>query len=393
MSDNILNSVDIQKLGELLQRARKQQGFTQADAAAVIGVSRTTMTAIEAGQRQIKSGELIKLAEAYSKDVSDFIRGRPMVEPFALKFRSTQRQTVEDEEKIVQTINQLEDLASYYYELEEILDQPLVRNYPPVYKYGKMKTKQAAEGLAIAERNRLGLGDGPIASLRDILEQAVGLRIFYLKFSVNKYSAFYFFEPTLGGCIALNIDQPSDRSRWNLAHEYAHFLAHRTTPDMTYEDQYQRKPESERFADSFAEYFLMPSSSLNMRFNALYQAKGRVTPADLVRLAHEYGVSVEAMTRRLESMQLLPIGIWEALQKRKFKVRETQKQLGLELYPEPKERLPNRYVALVVEAYHQEKLTIGEVAYFLQVDLLYARELIGELTWAQNINDDVMELV
>lgn len=391
MSDNILDSVNLQELGELLQQARKQQGFTQADAAAVIGVSRTTITAIEAGQRQIKSSELIKLAEAYSRDVSNFVRGRPVVQPFAPQFRSTLSQTAEDEAQIARTINQLEELCTNYYELEKILEQPLVRNYPPVYKYGRMKTNQAAEGLAIAERNRLGLGDGPIASLRNTLEQAVGLRIFYLKFAAYKYSAFYFFEPTLGGCIALNINHNHGRIRWSLAHEYAHFLAHRTTPDMSFEHQYQRKPESEQFADSFAEYFLMPSSNLNTRFNALYLAKGRITPADLVRLAHEYGVSVEAMTHRLENMNLLPIGIWKALQKRQFRVKETQKQLGLE--SEPKERLPNGYVALVMEAYYQEKLTIGEVAYFLQVDLLEARERTSESTWAENINDDVMEFV
>lgn len=391
MSDNILDIVNLQKLGELLQQARKQQGFTQADAAAIIDVSRTTMTAIEKGQRQIKSSELIKLAEAYSRDVSDFVRGRPVVQPFAPQFRSTLSQTAEDEAKIATTINQLEELCTNYYELENILEQPMVRNYPPVYKYGRMRTNQAAEGLAIAERNRLGLGDGPIASLRNILEQGVGLRIFYLEFDAYKYSAFYFFEPTLGGCIALNIAHNHGRIRWSLAHEYAHFLAHRTTPDISFEHQYQRKPEGERFADSFAEFFLMPSSSLNTRFNVLYQAKGRITPADLIRLAHEYGVSVEAMTRRLENMNLLPTGIWEALKKRQFKVEETQKQLALEF--EPKEKLPNGYVSLVMEAYYQGKLTIGEVAYFLQVDLLEARERTSESTWAENINDDVMEFV
>lgn len=62
MNANIVDAINPQGLGKLLQQARKQQGFTQADSAAAIGGSRTTMTAIEAGQRQIKSSELIKLA-------------------------------------------------------------------------------------------------------------------------------------------------------------------------------------------------------------------------------------------------------------------------------------------------------------------------------------------
>lgn len=394
MNEKILDQIDPQQLGTLLKQARKRQKFTQSDAARVLGVSRTTITAIEGGQRAIKAGELIKLAEAYGRSVSDFVRGRPVIEPFAPQFRSTLSQTASDEE--AQTIGKFEDLCINYYELEQILDRPLVRNYPPVYRYGRMNTEQAAEGLAIAERHRLGLGDGPVHGLRDVLESSVGLRIFYLNFHSYKFSGVYFFEPALGGCIALNARHPIDRSRTTLAHDYAHFLAHRTTPEISMEDQYRRKPESERFADSFARYFLMPSNSLSSRFNALYQAKGRFTRFDLVQLAYEYGVSVEALSRRLENMKLLPIGLWEALKKRKFKVREAQKEMGIDIESEKEAKLPKGYTSLIMDAYRMEKLTIGEVAYFLQVDLLTARELVRDLSIEQGsdlINgEDILEL-
>ena len=66
--------MDIIQLGIELQAARKQAGLTQEQAALIIGVARTTMTAIESGERRIKEGELIKLAGAYGRQLSDFLR-------------------------------------------------------------------------------------------------------------------------------------------------------------------------------------------------------------------------------------------------------------------------------------------------------------------------------
>jgi DNA-binding XRE family transcriptional regulator len=49
MATNILDNIDLRKLGELLQQARKKSGMTQADAAKVIDAARTTIVAIEKG--------------------------------------------------------------------------------------------------------------------------------------------------------------------------------------------------------------------------------------------------------------------------------------------------------------------------------------------------------
>jgi DNA-binding XRE family transcriptional regulator len=57
---NLLNSIDSRKLGDLLQQARKRIGMTQADAAKVIDAARTTIVAIEKGERRLKPSELIK---------------------------------------------------------------------------------------------------------------------------------------------------------------------------------------------------------------------------------------------------------------------------------------------------------------------------------------------
>ena len=64
---NVLDSIDPRRLGDLLQQARKKIGMTQADAARVIDAARTTIVAIEKGERRLKPSELIKLARAYGR--------------------------------------------------------------------------------------------------------------------------------------------------------------------------------------------------------------------------------------------------------------------------------------------------------------------------------------
>src|SRR5258708_7950618 len=157
---SILETVDMQRLGRELQEARKKRGLSQEDAAKVIEVARTTITAIEKGTRRIKPGELIKLARAYGRQVSDFVRPRPelesFAEPFRVQFRAASWRTAEDEANITPYIDEFEELCRDYLELEELTDTPLHRKYPAEYEIVG-PTEEAAESVAASERNRLGL--------------------------------------------------------------------------------------------------------------------------------------------------------------------------------------------------------------------------------------------
>src|SRR5919202_832313 len=238
MATNILDNIDLRTLGQLLEQARKKCGMTQADAATVIDAARTTMVAIEKGERRLKPTELIKLARAYGRSVSDFVRPRPVIQPFEVQFRAAYQRSQEEEVQIEPAILRLEELCRNYLELEEIMDAPLPQNYSREYEVTDKPIKAAAESIAVMERQRLGLGDGPIPRLRDILEQDVGLRIFYLEMP-SKYSEVYGYDERLGGCMAINANHPEARRRWSLAHGYLHFLAHRRKPVFHFEGQYQ----------------------------------------------------------------------------------------------------------------------------------------------------------
>lgn len=378
MATNILDTIDLRKLGELLQQARKKCGMTQADAAKVINTARTTIVAIEKGERRLKPNELIKLSRAYGQAVSDFVRPSPVIEPFAVQFRAAYQRSEQEESRINPIIQRLEELCQNYLELEKIMDAPLPRNYPQDYNLTNMPIEAAAESIAIAERQRLGLGDSPIPLLRDILEQSVGIRIFYLKMPA-KYSEIYSYNEQLGGCMAINLDHYEERRRWSMAHGYLHFLAHRRKPVVDFEGQYQRIPESERLAEAFPKYFLMPTSGLLRQFNDMYRTHNKFTPTNLFTLAYYYGVSIEALIYRLEEMELLPSGTWDRLRDRGLKVRKVQQELGLEEIQQRTDIVPIHYQHLAIEALDQGLITEGRFADFLSVDRLEARRIAEAL--------------
>lgn len=378
MATNILDNIDLRKLGELLQQARKKSGMTQADAAKVIDAARTTIVAIEKGERRLKPNELIKLARAYGRAISDFVRSSPVTEPFEVQFRAAYQRNDQEEARINPIIERFEELCRNYLELEKIMDAPIPRNYPQEYDVTNMPIEAAAESIAISERQRLGLGDGPIPMLRDTLEQSVGIRVFYLNMPA-KYSEIYSYDDQLGGCMAINLGHYEERRRWSMSHGYLHFLAHRRKPVVDFEGQYKRIPESERLAEAFPKYFLMPTSGLLSRFNDMYRTHGKFTPTNLFTLAHYYGVSIEALVYRLEDMKLLPSGTWDRLRDRGLKVRKIQQELGLEEIDQRADILPIHYQHLAIEALEQGLITEGCFADFLGVDRLESRRIAEAL--------------
>lgn len=383
MEADILDSIDPRVLGRQLQQARIRKGLTQDSAARTLGVARTTITAIEKGQRRPRPAELIKLAETYERDLGDFVRSRPIVGPFKPQFRAPTTRRSEDEASMAASLAEIEDLLSHYLELEQLTKAPLPRKFPPEYRVDGLKPQRAGEFVALEERNRLGLGDGPIPALRSLLEQDVGIRVFYLPLRPTTFCAVYVYEHQVGACIAVNRLHPEERRRWSLAHDYWHFLVDRFEPTVYFEDAYRRVPRTERIADDFARHFLMPASGLTRRVNDILRAEGTLTIADLCTLAHHYGVSVAALTLHLEDLALIPTGTWDKMRRSDFKVRQAQKQLHLSAISAYDDRLPRRYQYLALTALEQELITEGQFARYLGVDRLQARR-IAELLRGQD---------
>lgn len=371
--NNILDYIDARELGIELKKARERSGLTQKEASEIIDVARTTITAIEKGERKIKSSELVRLARAYGRTVGDFVRKeRPIVRELVPEFRTAYRESGDTEPISEQIVEEFMQLCSDYVELENITNDPLPYQYPDEYRVFDHRIDQQAEVIAYQERQRLGLGDSPVAELRTLLEREVGLRIFYLKLRPSYYAGIYVFDENLGGCIAINRDQIPERRRWNLAHEYAHFLAHRHQIDLVQEGKYERLPAKERFADAFAMNFLMPTTSIGRQI-----ADKDIRRTDLFVLASYFGVSLQAITLRLEGLKYIPRGSWDELKStiRDMGIRNVQEKLNIEPVTDSDELLPLRYQILAINAFQENQLSLGVFAQYMRMSKARAREL------------------
>jgi Zn-dependent peptidase ImmA (M78 family)/DNA-binding XRE family transcriptional regulator len=381
MNNHILDQIDPKVLGARLQEARKARGMTQAAVADEMEMARTTLVAIEKGERRVTPEELIRLAALYGRPVSDFVSRKVVTIGFVPQFRAEWREDFEREEGLEEAGEELQRLAEDYVELERMCELPMTKSYPPVYDILGPTPEQTAEEIAAAERNRLGIGDGPISNLRDRLETDVGLRIFYFPMP-PKISGVFAYNDVLGGCIGINSNHPHDRRNWSLGHEFGHFLTNRFRAEITFLSERKRQSASERLADSFAENFLMPASGINRRFTELHRANpsGQITLAQLCTLADLYQVSVQALIIRLEKLRRLPSGTWDRLEHEGFKPRRAQQLLELNTSAKEENMLPRRYQNLAVMAYEKEMLSEGQLARILRSDRVSARVLVEEMS-------------
>lgn len=372
-------------LAARLRSAREACGLTQAQAAAELGVSRPLLISIEKGSREVQPSELVKLAEIYGIPVSNLLR--PTAPPLAIGARlRAALASVPENKDLTDAINQLEAHADDYLEiLNHAHAEPPGRDIP-VRSIKHMNVEQAGEDLAIEERNRLGLGDGPIQYLREVLEIEVGLRIFVLPLPARVAGLFVYVE-LLGACVAVNERHPAERKRWTMAHEYAHLLVSRGQAEVTPIGPQRRAPDSERFADAFAANFLMPRNGLVRRFHELRRGKdGKMPPAVVVQLAHSYRVSVQALTLRLEDLGLVRSGTWDQLRDSSFQLRTAVRKLGLG--PPDTAALPVHYRILAAQLYADGEITETQLARYLHTDIVGARREYGRITGSYDVSED-----
>ena len=390
MQQHVLEATDPRVLGRRLQAARKARHLTQQQVAESLAVARTTITALEKGERRTRPSELIQLARLYGRPVSQLVGPREFREDFSVQFRAAVAgaETRQAQNELEQAIQSFQGLCEDYLYLERLNGAPIRRSYPSQYLISGVSPEVAAEDVASSERNRLGIGDGPILNFREILEDDVGVRVFYTELP-SRVAGLFAYTDDLGGCIAVNSRHPEERRRWSMAHEYGHFLTSRFRSEVTMLTTYERVPAGERFADAFARCMLMPAVGLRRRFNeALRASGGNVTVAEVYRLANYYSVSVPAMMLRMEELRLLPGGAWERLRDRGHRVREAREQLGLVSQSHGDNRLPIRYQLLAVRAYEEGKLTEGEFANILRVDRVSARTMVWRLTHSPDLVDE-----
>jgi len=373
MEADVLDTIDPHLLGERIAESRRARRLTQQQVADALDLSRATVVATEKGERRPKARELVALSRLFGRPVGDFVAARPLNgEPgFIVHFdRALKTLSTEATEGLGPAIERFERHCRWYVELEEMLGAPHPQRWPEPYDIEGTPLDRAAEEVAISERNRLGLGDGPVSNLADLLESDVGLRVIPVEMGGTEVTTMYLMTARYGACIAVNEARSGDI---DVAHAYAHFLTNRQRPEICQSRTPGRMSHEERFADAFASAFLMPASGVQRRFEAVRRAKrGKtITPADVLMLASLYRVPLPAMARRIEDLRLLPAGTSRRME---------QPGISGERPVSHGSRFTTRYTTLAVQAFEEGLLTEGQLAERLGTDIIGARAIVEGLT-------------
>jgi Zn-dependent peptidase ImmA (M78 family)/transcriptional regulator with XRE-family HTH domain len=372
--------ISSQQLGERLSDARKRAKLTQAQVAERLGMARTTIVAIEKGERRPSNVEIVKFSEVLAIPVHDLLREGHLRTELSPRFRMGA--TDRNASAVAEAVERLLRFGSRYVELERLHGHrrtPAPLETLQTYRINPggdagLDPRIEGEDAARVVRGMLGLGDEAAMFLDERFETEAGLRIFYLDRLPSKLSAFLIWSDDIGACIAINRVHPVERQRWSLTHELGHFLRDREAGDIL-EEGALFKSAGEIFPETFAKEFLLPATGVQRRFAERCRA-GKFTPVELYGIARVFGVSFQAMALRLEELRLLPRGSYERIVQSKLGPRDLRKHVEpAASQPSKGLGLPERYVALAVSAYDQELLSEGEFADILSTDVTTARAL------------------
>lgn len=366
--------VSSQQLGERLADARKRARLTQAEVADRLGVARTTLVAIEKGERRPSHTELVRLGEILATSIHDLLRETLVRAEISPRFRS--------DGAVADAVERLRVLAARYAELERLHGLRRVpsrlealRTYRTEPGAAELDDQLIAEDAARTVRGMLGLGDEPALHLDERLEAEAGLRIFRLELA-SHIAAILVWIDGVGPCVAINAAHAPERARWSLAHELGHLLRDPEAGDILVENASMKRAD-EIFPERFATEFLLPAAGVQKRFADKCRS-GRFTLVDLFALARGFEVSFRAMTLRLEELRLLPQGTYHNLLRHRIGPGHAAYHESRARPLAPPRKLPERYVALAVAAHDQELLSEGELAAYLETDIADARRIYHE---------------
>lgn len=377
---NPLDMLDPATLGGRLRLARSRAGMTQGLAAQSLKMARTTLVAIEQGQRRVRPGEVVAMADLYGVSVNALGRGSAVQIDLVPRFRAL---PTAPHGPALAAARLLNDLAAAECELERLLNRPLRQLYLLDRRIFSGDIRTQAEEAALELRHRLGLGLAPINDVVSLLELELGVRLFVRPLGHSALSGLCAYHEAIGACILLNANHPRERRAMTASHELGHLVSSRDQPGVLRLDGAPQSRE-ERFAAAFATAFLLPAAAVRSRFAEVVHDADRFSPRHLVLLAHANAVSHEAMCRRLEELSLLPAGTWASLKDRGFSGRLASAALGDAGTRVEREVIPPRLWLLVSEAHEFGLFSEGQLAELLQVDRVEIRRMLDMVAIADH---------
>lgn len=229
--------------------ARELRGLTKKELAIKIGKTPSALTQYEAGKSGLSLDTFTALAEALSVPCAFFSKLSPALPTSSLgtcHFRANRRVPQIERLKAFSYATQVFTIFSYLTEKGIRFPDTTVPTYD-----GTQISERQIENLSLAVRTAIGLGNGPIPNMAQLLE-SLGVRIIFLPASDVKLDAFATWFDGIP-CVIIDSDSAASRMQFDYAHELAHLIF---DEESTPEDAL-----IERRANRFASAFLMPADS------------------------------------------------------------------------------------------------------------------------------------
>lgn len=364
------------QLGERLKVARETANITQDAAAKAASLARTTLVAIEKGQRIARLEEIQTLSQVYGVSANALMRRESVFVDLVPRFRSLPETA---DSGIEQAARMLNDLVRAEVELENILGVRKTFNYPAEKTILPGDVRRQAEHDAQNLRNWLGLGEGPVHNLFSLLELQLGVRVYSRKLA-PKVSGLFAYDDAVGACILINSSHRKDRRTQTGGHELGHFIATRRQPEV-YQDAKIENSREERYAIAFGGAFLTPARAVMEKFKEVTMGGTHLTRRHIILLSNFFGVSRQAMVMRLEELALTKKGTWDwFMDNGGITDEQAQQVLGSAVSDSslPEVAQSSRLFLLAIEAWKKDLISEGQMSEMLKIDREKVRELLDE---------------
>jgi Zn-dependent peptidase ImmA (M78 family) len=338
--------------------------------------------------------ELQQLAKLYGTSVNALLRKESVHVDLAPRFR---KMISAEDTAANQAAALLADLAKAEVELENLLGIKRNLNYPPERPILPGDVRAQAENDAMELRQRLGLGIAPITDIVTLLEMELGVRVYVRRFD-GRICGLFVYDEALGACILLNANHSRERRNQTAGHETGHFIATRRLPEVTHQQESENSRE-ERYADAFGRAFFTPARAVMQKFQEVTAGSNNLSRRHVIILSHFFGISREAMVRRLEELQLVKPGTWDWFQANGNITDEQARQvLGDLQAPDAHKAEADRPTTLrlnllAAEAYRKGLLSEGQLAGLLRLDRIGVREILTSQELEGSEADEVTNLL
>jgi Zn-dependent peptidase ImmA (M78 family)/transcriptional regulator with XRE-family HTH domain len=351
-------------IGNLLRSERIKLGYSLKDVAQFMQYNNyQTLSSIESDTRELKAWELSKLASIYKKPINFFTEMKDVTEEPRVLWRKSFESVgqVKIERDFLAYCNNYKRLLELTNETNDFIESL------PIRRPDKQKLKQSGysyvEEIADECHRILNLGAKPAYSLVNILENSLGVKVFFI--DLGGWGSAASTVHRAGAAILINSSEAPWRRNYNLAHELFHLITWNLFSEQEIYSAGSEKSDIEKWADAFASALLLPVDELRKEFNKRLEGN-RISFISLVEIAREFCVSIEALLWRLTKIGLLKRrDVIECLEK--GEIKDIDKKSRIQDWEEKQVYISERYISLAIKAYKMEKISKSKFAEYVNI--------------------------